>query len=74
VWSLTDERPVVTLHAVLRENADRDRVLVEIQSTLREQFGVQHATVQIELTECEDEDCASTSAAARSPLKSGSTS
>ena len=62
VWSLTDERPVVTLHAVLRENADRDRVLVDIQTTLRERFGVQHATVQIELTECEDEDCMSASA------------
>ncbi len=58
VWSLTDERPVVTLHVVLRENADRDRVLVDIHSTLRERFGVQHATVQIELTPCEDGDCA----------------
>ena len=60
VWSLTDERPVVTLHAVLRDNADRDRVLVDIQSTLRERFGVEHATVQIELTECEDGDCGPT--------------
>jgi cobalt-zinc-cadmium efflux system protein len=57
VWSLTDERPVVTLHAVLCEGADRDRVLIDIQSTLRERFGVEHATVQIELTECADDDC-----------------
>lgn len=59
VWSLTDERPVVTLHAVLRENTDRDRVLIDIRSTLRERFGVEHATVQIELTPCEDDDCGS---------------
>jgi len=60
VWSLTDQRPVVTLHAVLREGTDRDRALVDIQGTLREQFGVEHATVQIEMTECEDGDCGGT--------------
>ncbi len=58
VWSLTDERPVMTLHAVLREGADRDRVLIEIQGALRSRFGVEHATVQIELTECGQDDCA----------------
>jgi cobalt-zinc-cadmium efflux system protein len=73
VWSITDERPVVTLHAVLRENADRDRVLLDIQSTLRERFGVQHATVQIELTQCEEEDCTSASVPGRPPTsKAGS--
>lgn len=72
VWSLTDERPVVTLHAVLHENADRDRVLLDIHSTLRERFGVQHATVQIELTQCEEEDCTSASASGQRPHKSGS--
>ena len=72
VWSLTDERPVVTLHAVLRENVDRDQALLDIHSTLRERFGVEHATVQIELTQCEDEDCTSVSVTARPPYKSGS--
>jgi cobalt-zinc-cadmium efflux system protein len=57
VWSLTDERPVMTLHAVLREGADRERVLIEIQAVLRQRFGVQHATVQIEHTDCENPDC-----------------
>lgn len=57
VWSLTDERPVMTLHAVLREGADRERVLLEIQGVLRQRFGVEHATVQIEHTDCENADC-----------------
>jgi cobalt-zinc-cadmium efflux system protein len=57
VWSLTDERPVMTLHAVLCEGADRDRALIDIQGVLRKRFGVQHATVQIELVECAEEDC-----------------
>ncbi len=58
VWCLTDERPVMTLHAVLDEGADRDRALIDIQNALRSQFGVEHATVQIEMTECVSEDCA----------------
>jgi cobalt-zinc-cadmium efflux system protein len=59
VWSLTDKRPVMTLHAVLCDGADRDRALVVIQTVLREHFGVEHATVQIELTPCADDDCVS---------------
>jgi cobalt-zinc-cadmium efflux system protein len=57
VWSLTDERPVMTLHAVLCEGADRDRALIDIQGVLRKQFGVEHVTVQIELEECANDDC-----------------
>jgi cobalt-zinc-cadmium efflux system protein len=57
VWSLTDERPVMTLHAVLREGADGEQVLVEIQTVLRQRFGVEHATVQIERAGCASADC-----------------
>ena len=38
--------------------ADRDRALIDIQCVLRKRFGVQHATVQIELVERADQDCA----------------
>jgi cobalt-zinc-cadmium efflux system protein len=58
VWCLTDERPVMTLHAVLCEGADRDRALTNIQSVLLSRFGVEHVTVQIELAECVADDCA----------------
>ena len=58
VWSLTDERPVMTLHVVLCEGADRDRALLDIRDVLYERFGVQHATVQVELVECAEYDCA----------------
>jgi cobalt-zinc-cadmium efflux system protein len=57
VWSLTDEQHMMTLHAVLREGVDRDHALRDIQGTLHEQFKVAHATVQIELVPCADEDC-----------------
>jgi cobalt-zinc-cadmium efflux system protein len=52
VWSLTDARPMMTLHAVIGEDANQDSVLAAIQLRLRERFGVSHATVQIERDRC----------------------
>jgi cobalt-zinc-cadmium efflux system protein len=56
-WSLTDERPMLTMHAVLSEGTDRDHALEAIQHRLSEQFGVAHATVQIEREACAGHDC-----------------
>ena len=52
-WSLTGESPIVTLHAELAEGADRRQALTTLVEHLRQKFGVEHATVQIE-----DEICA----------------
>lgn len=54
IWSLTDERPVVTLHAVLADGADQDDALVAVHQALEELFGLSHATVQIERDQCPD--------------------
>jgi len=51
-WSLSDDRPVVTLHATLRDNSSRDTALLAIQDALRTRFGITHSTVQIEETPC----------------------
>jgi cobalt-zinc-cadmium efflux system protein len=51
-WSLTGESPMVTLHAELSDGADRQQVLAAILIRLREGFGIQHATVQIEYGPC----------------------
>ena len=48
-WSLTQERPLVTLHAVVRADADYASVLIRIQTLVTERFGVDHATIQLEL-------------------------
>lgn len=53
-WSLTQERPLLTLHATVRENADHDAVLRAIRRVLRDRFGIGHATVQIENSHCAD--------------------
>lgn len=56
-WSLTDKRPVMTLHAVLDEGTDRDAALGAIQQRLKAQFGDVHATVQIEQAACPAHGC-----------------
>jgi cobalt-zinc-cadmium efflux system protein len=55
-WSLTDERPMMTLHVVLREGADPMLCLAGVQGVLRAQLNIVHATVQIEAAPCGD-DC-----------------
>ncbi|WP_119677469.1 cation diffusion facilitator family transporter [Indioceanicola profundi] len=51
-WSLTPERPLVTMHANIEPGADHDDVLRQLQSLLRERFGIRHATIQVEREGC----------------------
>lgn len=55
-WSLTDDRPMLTLHVVVREGADHMACLAGVQGALRAQLNIVHATVQIETAACGD-DC-----------------
>ncbi|GKX33029.1 MAG: cation efflux protein [Rhizobiaceae bacterium MnEN-MB40S] len=48
IWSLTSDKPVVTLHAVVSDDVDRDKVLAALQTALAETFGLAHATIQLE--------------------------
>lgn len=52
IWSLTSERPVVTLHAVLADGANQDEALARIHQALSDLFGLSHATVQLERRRC----------------------
>ena len=54
IWSMTNERQLLTLHAQVAEGADRDRVLQSIQAYLAQHYGIDHSTIQIESTICED--------------------
>ena len=52
IWSLTQERPLVTLHARVRADANADELLRAVNKRLVEQFQVDHATIQIEKGAC----------------------
>ena len=53
-WSLSQERPMLTLHARINEGASPDLVIAEIQARLAENFDISHVTVQIEVKGCAD--------------------
>lgn len=47
-WMLTDERPLMTLHANLSAGADHHAALTAIRDFLEARYGVGHATIQLE--------------------------
>jgi cobalt-zinc-cadmium efflux system protein len=56
VWSITQSRRMVTLHAQICDTADSDEAVKGIKARLKEQFGLEHATVEIERSACADEE------------------
>ena len=48
-WMLTQERALMTLHAVIDREADPAETLTAIQKHLQAAHGIDHATVQIEI-------------------------
>jgi cobalt-zinc-cadmium efflux system protein len=54
VWSITQERRMVTLHACVGEGLDGDQMVKAIKQRLHERFGLDHATVEIEHGVCAD--------------------
>ena len=53
-WSLTEARPMVTLHAKIGDEREAYRIVAGVKQRLRLRFGVVHATVEIECEECAD--------------------
>jgi cobalt-zinc-cadmium efflux system protein len=53
-WMLTDEHPLMTLHATLSPDADSHAALLAIRGFLERQYGVGHATIQVEPQGCTD--------------------
>jgi cobalt-zinc-cadmium efflux system protein len=53
-WSLTVERPLVTLHAKVRNGADYAKTLDAIAGFLDKSYGISHSTIQLEPERCSD--------------------
>jgi cobalt-zinc-cadmium efflux system protein len=53
-WSISEDRPMVTLHARLGADCPPEAAIAAIKARLDERFGVTHATVEIEFGECAD--------------------
>lgn len=58
VWSMTGERPTVTLHANLAVGSRHGEVIAAIHARLEQRLRVEHTTVQIEEEgNCDTPDC-----------------
>lgn len=47
-WTLTDDRVIATLHVTARDPAQAIAIPPKVQACLTEQFGISHATVQVD--------------------------
>jgi cobalt-zinc-cadmium efflux system protein len=54
VWSITEKRVMVTLHAALIPYANGPKAVREIKSLLDAHFNIQHATVETEYNICSE--------------------
>ncbi len=53
-WSITQERPMVTLHVRVSETCRPEQIAGDVKQRLKERFGVAHATVEVEFDGCAD--------------------
>lgn len=56
-WLVGPQETLLTMHASVTAAADHAVVLKDAKVLLAERFGITHATIQIEVEDCVDEDC-----------------
>ena len=58
LWLVGPNEPFMTMHAAIVPGADHATVLRDTKGILQERYGITHATIQIEVEDCVDENCA----------------
>jgi cobalt-zinc-cadmium efflux system protein len=53
-WSLTEDHPMMTLHARISPLTTPETVAAAIKTRLRQSYGIEHATVEVEHQTCAD--------------------
>ncbi len=53
-WSLTPDKPLLTLHASVDENVDIGGATTQMKDILKRRFGIDHSTIQVEPGHCPD--------------------
>lgn len=48
VWSITSEFPALSCHVVVKNNVDRDQLLININNLAKNTFHISHCTIQVE--------------------------
>ncbi len=55
VWAVTAERPMITLHAIVKDGKSPNGVIRALKTRLRDTHGFDHSTVQVDDPDCPDE-------------------
>lgn len=55
LWSISEQEPLMTFHALIRDQYDGDRMIDVMLKLLRKEHGLVHATIQIERSACLEE-------------------
>jgi cobalt-zinc-cadmium efflux system protein len=56
VWSITSDMTAMSCHVVLRQNEDSGAALSKLSNLMREKYGIEHATIQIEFENWSHDD------------------
>ncbi len=57
LWSLIPGRPIITMHVSVENNCQQTILLKNIKRVLKQNYGIDHSTVQIEIDcQCVDDD------------------
>ncbi|HUV33090.1 MAG TPA: cation diffusion facilitator family transporter [Devosiaceae bacterium] len=54
-WSISEQRPMLTLHARAAAGPRPEAVAAAVKQRLRDHFGIGHATVEVEFHDCADD-------------------
>jgi cobalt-zinc-cadmium efflux system protein len=57
-WSLAPQQTMLTMHILLAPAADHAAVMKAANEMLSSRFGIDHATIQLDVEDCVDIDCA----------------
>ncbi|QIK95343.1 cation transporter [Sphingomonas sp. HDW15A] len=57
IWPLSTTETAMTVHLVVDDNVDRDRILIEASDAVHDRFGIAHSTIQVERTADHGDDC-----------------
>ena len=53
-WSITEERPMITLHVRVAEERRPEQIAAMVKRRLKERFGIAHSTIEVEYGDCAD--------------------
>jgi cobalt-zinc-cadmium efflux system protein len=56
LWSLTNQRPLLTLHGEISPDVSHVEVLQSVKSVLSAKYNIDHSTIQLEVGDCPDEE------------------